>query len=183
MPVTLPKLVYGSISVRGNAGTRTQLSQWQPLYRRHRCLNRQRSLGVIDGTRTHLLEVHGLAPRLLRHRPQSAWKESHLHLSLIRRMHELSCYRRARRARARARKFAALKSRIRSSGCHTTRRPESPRRIRQSRLPANRTLRVGFGVQRRPRRQPKKCVREDSNLRHRRSHCRVPIRGTNTWSG
>ena len=27
------------------------------------------------------------------------------------------------------------------------------------------------------------CVREDSNLRHRRSHCRVPIRGTNTWSG
>jgi len=45
-------LVYsGRNRHRGSAGTRTQLSRRQLLYRQPRSLYRQRSLGVIDGTR------------------------------------------------------------------------------------------------------------------------------------
>ena len=46
-------------------------------------LYRQRPRGVADGTCTHLFEVHNLAPRLLRHRPQSALMESHQRRSVI----------------------------------------------------------------------------------------------------
>ena len=72
----------------GSAGTCTQLSEWRPLYRRPRCLNRQRSRGVIGGTCTRFGEGHGLVPRLLRHRPQSAWSESNTLLSLIGQPHD-----------------------------------------------------------------------------------------------
>lgn len=46
-------------------------------------------VGVIDGTRTHLLEGHILVPRLLRPRPpKSACKELNLDRSLIGRLHD-----------------------------------------------------------------------------------------------
>jgi hypothetical protein len=45
------------------------LARWRRLYRQPQYLYCQRSLGVIDGTCTHLDEGHGLAPRLLRPRP------------------------------------------------------------------------------------------------------------------
>ena len=51
-------------------------------------LYRQRSRGVIGGTCTRFGEGHGLEPRLLRHRPQSAWSESNTLLSLIGQRHD-----------------------------------------------------------------------------------------------
>ena len=51
-------------------------------------LYRQRSRGVIGGTCTRFGEGHGLVPRLLRHRPQSAWSESNTLLSLIGQPHD-----------------------------------------------------------------------------------------------
>ena len=51
-------------------------------------LYRQRSRGVIGGTCTRFGEGHGLEPRLLRHRPQSAWSESNTPLSLIGQRHD-----------------------------------------------------------------------------------------------
>lgn len=115
---TLPTHFSG-ISIVGMLGLAPSCRKWRPLYRRPRCLNRQHSRGVIGGTRTRFLEVHGLVSRLLRHRPQSAWKESHLHLSLIRRVHELSCYRRVS-SRELSVENSPSNGQIRSSGCHTT---------------------------------------------------------------
>lgn len=51
-------------------------------------LYRQRSPGVIDGTRTRFSVGHIHVPRLLRHRSQSAWSESNTHRSLIGRLHD-----------------------------------------------------------------------------------------------
>ena len=51
-------------------------------------LYRQRSPGVIDGTRTRFSVVHIHVPRLLRHRSQSARSESNTHRSLIGRLHD-----------------------------------------------------------------------------------------------
>lgn len=180
MPVTLPSWSTATNS-SWECWDSHPVVQWRSLYRRPRCLNRQHSRGVVGGTRTRLLEVHGLVSRLLRHRPQSAWKESHLHLSLIRRVHELSCYRRVGAPRALV-ENSPSNGQIRSSGCHTTAaRFSEEERAKQAASELNAATRIwrpsssqtathGAWIER----LHASCIREDSNLYQRRSHCRVP---------
>ena len=72
----------------GNAGTRTQLSRGNRFTGGFGVSTVNIPAGVIDGTCTHFNEGHGLAPRLLRPRPQSTRKELNLRLSLIGRLHD-----------------------------------------------------------------------------------------------
>jgi hypothetical protein len=75
--------------IGGSAGTCTLLSSEGDCFTGNPGgLYRQRSRGVIDGTRTHFIEGHILVPRLLRPRPQSACKELNLDRSLIGRLHD-----------------------------------------------------------------------------------------------
>jgi hypothetical protein len=131
------------------------------LYRQPRCLYRQRSRGVIDGTCTHFNEGHGLVPRLLRTRPPSVrpggvappslgYRPSRLTVDIRAETHVVamvglaptfprfrteypSCWATSRR------KVPCQKAGDVSSGCHTTRRPGSWRPGRST-PPANRTL-------------------------------------------
>jgi hypothetical protein len=145
-----------------------------------------RRSGVAGGTRTRSDEGHGLAPRRLRHRPQSARRESHPRLSLIGRVH--ACRATGGRglgdwnctnvlevpnpalclAELHPGRSAVPHGRESPGGCHTTRplhaASESNAAPRIWTPEPSQTAAY----------ERRTCHREDSNLRQRPSQCRVP---------